>query len=175
MAITCPPGFSLDPENALPSKPKDSLDLKKNNAYSKVKYEWEKADNSAPTSCGCGQQCNFNMTYGTSADGSITLTPYGVGGSVGVSSVQTTELSVDVGSKEFEYVGTKVLLKETTETGTYSSSRTGFLASVRLAWRIMWYGLSGAIPQITFDLDDTEVKYIQAAWLVCRKPCRRNS
>lgn len=54
-----------------------------------------------PAPCGCGQQCTFNMTYGVTPEGNVVVTPLGLGGDVGVGVVTTTEISVDVGSREY--------------------------------------------------------------------------
>ena len=176
MPVPCPPGFSPDPTSQLPSKPGDSM-TRNNGTYVRLKYEWEKADGTANASCGCGQKCTFNMTYGVSSDGSVTVSIGGSGGSIGAGQTTSTELSVDVGSTEYEYVGIKCVLKETKETGTYTTSggfykNRGWWSKVKLIWNLAWHGGAALIPTLTDNAPDkTETKYIQAAWKICRKPC----
>ena len=45
MSVECPTGFSPDPEARQPSKPADSTTLQANNTYVRLRYEWERVDN----------------------------------------------------------------------------------------------------------------------------------
>lgn len=178
MSIQCPPGFESDPTSRLPSKPKDSIT--RNDAtgtYIRTKYEWIEQDNTARASCGCGQLCGFNMTYGVSTEGHLIMTLGGSGGDVGAGEITTTELNINVGSEEFEYVGIKCVLQETIETGEFTTSG-GFLKDtfwnrVKFAWNLLFNGPAAIIPTITYeDPDDEESFFIQAGWKICRKPCQ---
>jgi len=176
MSVKCPAGFLPDPNANLPSKPDKSSTLNKDGTYVRLKYEWKKADNESPASCGCGQKCAFNMTYGTTATGNISITPLGFGGGVGTGDIITTELSVEVGSEKYEYVGIKVFLEEIKETGTYETRggfvKSGLYAKIKFAFRFLRYGPAAIIPAIQYnDPDKIETKQIKAAWKICRKPC----
>jgi len=177
MSVECSTGFSPDPEARLPSKPADSTTLQANNTYVRLRYEWERADNTAPASCGCGQQCTFNMTYGVTSEGNVVVAPFGLGGGVGGGEVTTNELSVDVGSREYEYVGIKVILKETREMGTYTNSggfqKGGLWSKIKFAWNFIRHGPAAIIPTLTYNAPDkTETRFIQAAWKICKNLVR---
>ena len=87
-----------------------------------------------------------------------------------------TELSVNVGGDGHEYIGYKIVLKETTETGTVTKSG-GFAGSgtwekVKAFFRVLRYGVGALLPTITYNApDSTTVKYTLAAWKICRRPC----
>ena len=178
MSVECPPGFESDPTLRLPSKPRDSITTDDDTGtYVRTTYEWVEQDNTARASCGCGQSCGFNMTYGVNAEGHIIVTPGGVGGDIGGGETTSTELNINVGSEEFEYVGIKCVLQETIETGEFSTSG-GFQEDtlwnrVKFAWNFLFDGPAAIVPTITYeDPDDTEINFIQAGWKICRKPCR---
>lgn len=116
------------------------------------------------------------MTYGVTSEGNVVVTPLGLGGDVGVGVVTTTEISVDVGSREYEYVGIKVVLKETREMGTCTTSggfqKGGLWSKIKFAWNFKKNGLAAIIPILTYNAPEkTETRFIQAAWKICRKPC----
>jgi hypothetical protein len=174
MPVECPSGWS---PATTPTTPVGSSTLQSNNErYARVSYEWELADQSTPPTCGCGQTCSFNFGYGYSSDGSITVTPFGVGGGVAAGVTGYTELSVNVGPGDYEYIGYNVVLKEKTESGSVTRSggfsSGGFWGKVLFAWKFILDGPAAIIPNVTYDAADTVAeRYIQSAWKICKKPC----
>ena len=173
MSVECPTGWV---PHTTPTTPASSSTLQGNSNYVRVTYDWELADNSTPPTCACGQECTFNFGYGYTSDGSITVTPLGVGGGLAAGVTGYTELSVNVGPDGYEYIGYKVVLKQTPETGTVSTSggfsSGGFWNKVKFMWRFAWHGAGALVPTITYNAPDTTTeKYIQAAWKICKRPC----
>ncbi len=182
MAVECLKGWIL---HTGPSTPPDSNTIQggptitDGATYVRVSYEWELADNSTPPTCACGQACTFNFGYGYNSEGSIEVAPWGVGGGVGGGITGYTELSVNVGPDKYEYIGYKVVLKQTTETGTVTTSGgflkgKGFWYKVKTAFRVLWHGAGALIPSVTYNPPHTTTtKHIQAAWKICKKQCPR--
>lgn len=173
MSLECPAGFS---PTQLPTTPPATQTLLPPNKYQRISYEWELADNLAPPSCACGQTATFNFAYGVSSDGTISVTPFGVGGGVGGSDITATELSVNVGGDGYEYIGYKVVLKKITESGTYTTSggftSGGFFAKIGFFFSYLRNGLAAVVPTMTFNRGTITEEFIQAAWKLCRKPCK---
>lgn len=173
MSLECPAGFSSAP---LPTTPPATQTLLPPDKYQRTSYEWVLADNLTPPSCACGQTASFNFSYGVSSDGSVSIQPFGLGGTVGGSDITSTELSVNVGGDGYEYVGLKVVLKETKESGTYSTSggfsSGGFFAKIGFFFSLLRHGLAAVVPTMNFNRQNVEEKYIKAAWKLCKKRCK---
>ena len=161
MSVECPKGWA---PHLSPTVPANSNTLQAYNTYVRVTHEWELADNSTPPTCACGQSCTFNFGYGYTSEGSITITPVGIGGGIGAGVTGYTELSVNVGPNDYEYIGT------VTTSGGFSSG--GFLSKLKFAWRFARHGIGAVLPTLTYNAPDTTTtKHIQAAWKICKKPC----
>lgn len=173
MPVDCPSGYEARP---LPAAPATTTTLNVDNTYVRVSYDWELADNSPPLGCACGQKCTFTFAYGLSTEGTVFLqTPVG-GGGVGAGETAGSEVSVEVGSEEFEHLGFKVFLKETTETGTVTTSggfaSGGFFDKLKFAFRFAREGLGALLPRLTYNPPDkTTSRFVQANIKVCRRPC----
>lgn len=173
MSVSCPLGWT---QHTAPNTPPNSTTLTGNNGYVRVTHVWKLADNSVPPTCACGQTASFNFGYGYTSGGELTITPLGVGGSVSAGLSGYTELTVNVGGDGFEYVAYKIVLEETTETGTVSKSGGfsggGVLKAMKFAWNTFWHGPAALIPSLTYNAPDSITKkFVQAGWKICRKPC----
>jgi hypothetical protein len=176
MSVECPAGYSPDPDNKMPSKPSDSITVKNNSTYVRLKCEWKRADNSVALSCGCGQQCVFTMNCSYTTEGNVSVSVGGSGGGVGAGTTKGNEISINVGSKEYEYIGYPMVLEETKETGTVTISggfvKGGLWSKIKFAWRFAKYGLAALLPNMIYNPpDEIETRELYAAWKICRKPC----
>jgi hypothetical protein len=173
MPLSCPDGWT---SHTMPATPAGSSQLNAGDTYTRVSYEWELADNSTPLTCACGQTATFNFGYGYNDQGNITVEPLGVGGGVSAGTTGYTELGINVGGDGFEYIGYKIVLKETTETGTVTKSGgfagDGFIEKVTAFFRVLRYGVGALLPTIIYNApSSTTVKYTLAGWKTCRRAC----
>jgi hypothetical protein len=174
MPVDCATGFT---QYSAPSVPSGSFNKQADGTYTRVTYDLELADASTPAVCGCGQKATFNFGYGTTSEGQISITPVGIGGGVAAGEVGYTEVSVDVGGDDFEYMGYKVVVTEKTESGITATTSGGFAGSgffsrLKAIVAILIDGPAALVPTITYSAPaKTETKSIVAGWKICRKPC----
>jgi hypothetical protein len=119
--------------------------------------------------CGCGQQCTFTFSYSTSTDGHITIEPLGIGGGITGATAHTSELSATVGPSDYEYRGYKVVLRETKESGTYTTSYSGFFGAIKFILTLATNQFP--LPTITYHRTTLEENDLLAAIKICRKRC----
>ena len=171
--LSCDAGFAL--RDPLPSTPDTTMSHLPGNKWERISYEWIKAEGGAMPRIFCGQTGSYQYYVEFSQSVSIG----GGGGAIVNASASYTAsvnsgrgASINVGGDGYEYKGEIIVLQITSASGTYTTSG-GFGATLRNLWNVLWYGVAGLMPLITYKTDATDTAYADDYGLmICRKPCK---